>query len=108
MNETPETDTMASEYDFSRAERGRYAGRTYVDPDTAVGTHVVLRNPVPGHHLEKGDVGRIVATESESELKVEFRFASNAETVVVDLAPGDLRLPTESEALHVRETRRPT
>lgn len=93
------------EYDFSDAQRGRYAGRTYVDPDTPVGTHVVLRGSVPEHELEKGDVGRILGTDSESDLKVEFRFASDADSVVVTLGPGDLRLPTESEVLHVRETR---
>lgn len=105
MNKEPESGPMASEYDFSEAERGRYAGRTYVDPATPAGTHVVLRRPIPDQGLEKGDVGRVVATGSGSELSVEFRFASEGESVVVTLAPGDLRLPTDSEVLHVRETR---
>lgn len=107
MSKEPDPDTMPSEYDFSRAERGRYAGRTYVDPGTPVGTHVVLRKDVLDYELEEGDVGRLLGTQSESELKVEFRFASDAKSVVVTLAPGDLRLPTESEVLHVRETRTP-
>lgn len=98
---------MAPEYDFSEAERGRYAGRTYVDPGTPAGTHVVLRKAVPGQDLEKGDVGRIVGAEPDGALEVEFRFASNAERVVITLAPGDLRLPADSEILHIRETRQP-
>lgn len=105
MNKDSEAGGMAPEYDFSGAERGRYAGRTYVDPDTPAGAHVVLRRPIPDHDLEKGDVGRIVGKVSESELEVEFRFGSNSESAVMVLAPGDLRLPTASEVLHVRETR---
>lgn len=98
---------MAPEYDFSEAERGRYAGRTYVHPATPAGTHVVLRKAVPGQGLEKGDVGRIVGAQPDGALEVEFGFASNAGRVVVTLAPGNLRLPAASEILHVRETRQP-
>ena len=68
---------------------------------------MVLLTALPEHGLEKGDVGRIVTTTPGSEFEVEFKFASDAEAVVAVLKPGDLRLPTESEVLHVRETRTP-
>ena len=64
----------------TRAEPGRYAGLTYVDPGTPVGSHVVLRRDVLDYELEEGDAGRGPGTQSESELKVEFRFASDPET----------------------------
>lgn len=106
MSEDAEPREMAPEYDFSAAERGRYAGRAYVDPSTPAGTQVVLRRPLPEHGLEKGDVGRIVESAGPG-LTIQFRIGAADEGIVVDLAPGDLRLPTESEVLHVRETRAP-
>ena len=107
MNTEPDEGSMAAEYDFSQARRGHYSGRTYVEPGTPAGTHVVLLKALPEYGLEKGDVGRIVTTTSDSELEVEFRFASDADAVVATLQPGDLRLPTKSEVLHVRETQTP-
>lgn len=83
---------MAREYDFSNATRGRYAGRFYVDPATPPGTTVVLRRAVAEHRLLKGDVGRVLAA-SDTGLRVEFTFGVRGTRVVVDLAPGDLRLP---------------
>lgn len=103
MNKAHNSDDMAAEYDFSGATRGRYAGRFYVDPATPPGTTVVLRRPVPEHRLLEGDVGRVLA-ESDTGLRVEFMFGARGTRVVVDVAPGDLRLPGESEVLHVRET----
>ncbi len=103
MNRRDDPDT-APEYDFSNATRGRYAGRFYVDPATPAGTVVVLRRPVAEHRLQEGDVGRVVSA-SESALRVEFSFGSGGTSVLVDLKPGDLRLPGDSEVLHVRETR---
>jgi hypothetical protein len=46
-----------------------------------------------------------VVESSGSALTIEFAIGSAGEGVLVELAPGDLRLPTESEVLHVRETR---
>lgn len=95
---------MASEYDFSDAERGRYSGRAYVDPSVPAGTQVVLRKALPEHRLEKGDVGRVVES-TDAGLKIEFRFGAAGGGIRIDLAPGDLRLPSDNEVLHVRETR---
>lgn len=95
---------MAFEYDFSGAERGRYAGRFYVDPATPTGTHVVLRRSLDEHSLQEGDVGRVVDT-SDMTLQVEFMIGPGNDSVLVTLNPGDLRLPGDGEVLHVRKMR---
>jgi len=105
MSTDRNADDMAGEYDFTGADRGRYAGRFYVDPDTPVGTHVVLRRPLPEHRLRQGDVGQIVRV-SEDRIEVDFAVAARDDSVRVMLDPGVLRLPRRSEVLHVREARR--
>lgn len=94
---------MAPEYDFSAGERGRYAGRFYVDPETPEGTAVVLRRAIQDHSLEAGDVGRIVGKTSDPSFQVEFSFGE--ETLRLTLRPGDLRLLGQHEVLHARRTR---
>lgn len=105
MNRRHSTDDIAPEYDFSEAERGRYSGRFYVDPETPAGTAVVLRRSLPEHQLEAGDVGELVGTDPGPLLIVRFSFGSEAGAVEIPLAPGDLRLMTEDEVLHARRTR---
>jgi hypothetical protein len=96
---------MAPEYDFSGAERGRYAGRFYIDPETPENTTVVLRRPVPEHRLQAGDVGRITGATPGPGFLVTFQFGMGDSAVEIPLAPGDLRLPQVHEVLHVRLTR---
>ncbi len=104
MSNDRNANEMAAEYDFSGAQRGRYAGRFYVDPDTPVGTHVVLRRPLAEHRLQQGDVGQIVRV-SEGSIEVDFVVGAGDDSVRVMLDPGVLRLLRRSEVLHVRETR---
>jgi hypothetical protein len=96
-------DDMATEYDFSKGARGRYAGRFYVDPATPPGTTVILRRALPEHDLQEGDAGRLLAAESDSALRIEFGSGGDAFQLV--LRPGDLRLLGSDEILHARRTR---
>jgi hypothetical protein len=106
MKKHDEPDGLLPEYDFSDARRGRYAGRFFVAPGTAVGTTVVLRRDVSEHGLREGDAGRISAPYQEPNgFEVEFAFGSSEATVNVLLAPGDLRFLRDDEVLHVRATR---
>jgi len=103
MKKGHERDEMRSEYDFSDAVRGRYAGRFYLDPQTAEGSMVVLRRSVPEHGLYEGDVGTIVHPYREDRgFVVEFVFGSGEPAAVLTLQPADLRLLEATEILHAR------
>lgn len=106
MKKDGEPDGLLPEYDFSDATRGRYAGRFFVAPGTAVGTTVVLRRDVSEHGLCEGDAGRISAPYQEPHgFEVEFAFGSSEAAVKISLAPGDLRLLRDDEVLHARAIR---
>jgi hypothetical protein len=77
--------------------------RCGADPATPPGTTVVLRRPIPEHHLQPGDAGKLLGAADEL-FKVEFTFG-NREPVKVNVRPGDLRLLDPDEVLHARRTR---
>lgn len=63
---------------------------------------VVLKQDLPEHGLEVGDLGTIVETYEPDGVEVEFMTASGETVAVVTLNDGDVRIPEEGEMVSVR------
>jgi hypothetical protein len=65
---------------------------------------VVLTHDIPGHGLEKGDMGAVVhCYKVDSAFEVEFVTVDGSTVALIMLDQDDIRLISGKEVLHVRE-----
>lgn len=62
-----------------------------------------IRDDIPEHELEAGDVGAVVHRYEEGGYEVEFVSASGATLAVLTLTDADLRPMGGMQILHVRD-----
>ncbi len=64
---------------------------------------VVLRNSIPEHHLETGDIGAVVSVYPNDTFEVEFVAASGATRALLTLNSDQIRPIDPDDVLSVRK-----
>jgi hypothetical protein len=64
---------------------------------------VVLRDSIPEHHLEAGDIGAVVTIHPNNSIEVEFVAASGMTRALLTLKPDQIRPIDPDDVLSVRK-----